>query len=303
MKFRFKKATTSVILTAFIQDTSKGDGSGLAGLDETSLITGGYLKRDSVGVALTCDENVTTEGTYQAPTTAGQVRIGTPANMPAGTYEFHFHNDLFTTKDWVTIALTGATNMAPILFEIQLLTNDHCDIMTRLGVPSGASVIQDIKDLLAVDTIATAAGGAAGAVKLSGASSVDNAYKDHLLFFRTGVNDGFARLITNYVGSTQVATVSPAFPNTPGTNDKGEVLIAGSKHLQALLAQPPQELPPAAQSLQAATLYAYKAWRNKSTQTETQYSLFADDASTIDHKATVSDDTTTTTKGEVATGP
>lgn len=49
--------------------------------------------------------------------------------------------------------------------------------------------------------------------------------------------------------------------------------------------------------------YLYKAWRNRSTQSATTYSLYADDATTVDHKATVSDNGTTADKGEVATGP
>jgi hypothetical protein len=124
MKFLFKKGETSLIVAVFIQDSTSTTGGGLAGLTEASGITGGYMKRNGVGVALAVDENVTTEGTYQAPSTAGQVRIGTPANMIAGVYELHFHNDLFTTADYVTVSLGGASNMAPVLLEIQLTDFD-----------------------------------------------------------------------------------------------------------------------------------------------------------------------------------
>ena len=120
MKFQLVKGEQSVILTVFIIDSSSAVGAGLAALDQTSSIVGGYLKRNGTGVALAVDEDVTTEGTYQAPSAAAKVRIGTPANMTAGTYELHFHNDLFTTADWVTITLGGAVNMAPLLLEIQL---------------------------------------------------------------------------------------------------------------------------------------------------------------------------------------
>jgi len=120
MKFQLVKGETSVILTVFILDSSSAVGAGLADLIHTSSIVGGYVKRGGTGVALAVDEDVTTEGTYEAPSTAAHVRIGTPANMTAGTYELHFHNDLFTTADWVTITLGGAANMAPLLIEIQL---------------------------------------------------------------------------------------------------------------------------------------------------------------------------------------
>ena len=68
-------------------------------------------------------------------------------------------------------------------------------------------------------------------------------------------------------------------------------------------AEPAQGLPAATTTLADKIGFLYKAWRNKSTQTATTYSLFNDDAATVDHKATVSDDATTATKGEIATGP
>lgn len=137
-KFQITKGSTSVILTVFIQDSSATTGAGLAGLDQTSSIVGGYVKRNGLGVALVVDENVTTEGTYEAPTTAGQVRIGTPVNQRSGVYELHFHNDLFTTADWVTITLGGATNMADLPLEVQLTTIDLND-----GVRGGMTALPD----------------------------------------------------------------------------------------------------------------------------------------------------------------
>jgi hypothetical protein len=68
-------------------------------------------------------------------------------------------------------------------------------------------------------------------------------------------------------------------------------------------AEPGQGSPAATASVATKIGYMYKAWRNRSTQTATTYSLYADDATTVDQKATVSDDATTFTRGEVATGP
>jgi hypothetical protein len=135
MKYLFKKGETSLIVPVFVQDSSSSVGGGLAGLTEASSITGGYMKRNGVGIALAVDENVTTEGTYQAPSAAGKVRIGTPANMVAGFYELHFHNDLFTTADYVTVSLGGASNMAPVLLEIQL-TDMNLNDAVRGGMSS-----------------------------------------------------------------------------------------------------------------------------------------------------------------------
>lgn len=68
-------------------------------------------------------------------------------------------------------------------------------------------------------------------------------------------------------------------------------------------AEPAQGAPPATATLQQKLSYLYKAWRNRFTQTATQYSLYADNATTIDQKATVGDDTVTFDRGEVASGP
>jgi len=68
-------------------------------------------------------------------------------------------------------------------------------------------------------------------------------------------------------------------------------------------AEPGQGVPSATATLAAKINYLFKAWRNKKTQTSAQYSLFADDGTTVDQKATVGDDGTTTTIGEITTGP
>ncbi len=68
-------------------------------------------------------------------------------------------------------------------------------------------------------------------------------------------------------------------------------------------AEPGQEAPGATVSIIKKIGYLYKAWRNKVTQTATTFSLFNDDAATVDQKATVSDDATTFTKSEIGSGP
>jgi len=48
--------------------------------------------------------------------------------------------------------------------------------------------------------------------------------------------------------------------------------------------------------------YLYKAWRNKKEQTSAAFSLYDDAGTTVDHQATVSDDGTTATFGEIGAG-
>lgn len=68
-------------------------------------------------------------------------------------------------------------------------------------------------------------------------------------------------------------------------------------------AQPGQATPAATTTITLMLRYLYKAWRNKTTATASQYNLFNDDAVTVDQKAALSDDATTYTRGEIATGP
>ena len=67
--------------------------------------------------------------------------------------------------------------------------------------------------------------------------------------------------------------------------------------------EPGQEAPGATVTLVTKLGYLYKAWRNRSTQTNSEYDLYNDDATTVDHKATFSDDGVTSDTGEVESGP
>lgn len=122
-------------------------------------------------------------------------------------------------------------------------------------------------------------------------------------------------------GSAQSATDLKDFADTgydPSTHNVAEVDSVAALGTQAkadvnaevvdvmatdTYAEPGQGTPAATASLAAKINYLYKAWRNKKTQTSTTWSLFNDDAATVDQKATISDDTVTATKGEIATGP
>ena len=68
------------------------------------------------------------------------------------------------------------------------------------------------------------------------------------------------------------------------------------------VSEPGQATPAATATLKSKVAYLYKAWRNKKTQTATEFNLFADDGTTVDQQATVSDDGTTATIGEIAQG-
>lgn len=66
--------------------------------------------------------------------------------------------------------------------------------------------------------------------------------------------------------------------------------------------QPGQEAPPASQTLAKILTYLYKFMRNKITTTHDSYKVYADDGSTVDHQATLSEDAGEFTRGEIDTG-
>lgn len=68
-------------------------------------------------------------------------------------------------------------------------------------------------------------------------------------------------------------------------------------------AEPGQEAPGATVSLSTKISYLYKAFRNKITNDGSTIKLYADDTTTVDQKATVSDVAGTVTRDEFATGP
>lgn len=68
-------------------------------------------------------------------------------------------------------------------------------------------------------------------------------------------------------------------------------------------AEPAQGAPAATTTLANKIAYLFKFLRNKKEQTATTLSIYDDAGTTVDHKATISDNGTTYTHGEIGTGP
>lgn len=130
----------------------------------------------------------------------------------------------------------------------------------------------------------------------------DDAYNGCAIVFYDGSTEGQVSvcMISDYVGSTRTLTLKQAPTFTVTTSDY--VTIIGDP-LGVPRSEPAQGTPGATLSTVEKIDFLYKAWRNKSTQNATDYKLFADDTTTVDQKATVSDDATTFTRGEIAAGP
>jgi hypothetical protein len=82
---------------------------------------------------------------------------------------------------------------------------------------------------------ATAQGGAVGSITLdAGASATDNLYRGLWAWVRAGTGAGQARLISAYVGSTQVATVVPNWVTTPDSTSVFTLLPTAGVDLELI---------------------------------------------------------------------
>jgi hypothetical protein len=83
---------------------------------------------------------------------------------------------------------------------------------------------------------ATAAGGSASTITLDGAASSSNSfYNDCLVQITGGTGGSQTRLITGYVGSTQVATVTPNWVTNPDSSSVFVIMPAGRANVAAWL--------------------------------------------------------------------
>jgi hypothetical protein len=139
MKLILKKGVTSQTALIFVQDSSKTDGSGLTGLVWNTANLVWYYYREAQGTGATQVTLATmTLGTWA---TGGFVVVDA-TNMP-GVYEIGIPNAaLATGADFVTMVLRGATNMAPVTLEIELVNVDLADSV-RMGLTGIPNAVAD----------------------------------------------------------------------------------------------------------------------------------------------------------------
>ena len=132
MKLALKKASTDVTVYVFIQDSSKTDGSGLTGLvyNSASLVAS-QVRPLTARVAIT----LATQTVTGAHSDGGFVEVDA-TNMP-GVYRLDLPDAVCVTGvDSALVMLEGATNMAPIVLEIQLTDFDLNDASPEVTLAS-----------------------------------------------------------------------------------------------------------------------------------------------------------------------
>lgn len=126
MKLSIKAGTTSKMVDIFVQDSSSTTGAGLSGLVYNSGSLTAYYHRDTDSAATAITLATMTVGTWA---TGGFKEISS-TNMP-GVYQIGIPNAaLASGATSVIIMLKGATNMAPVVLEIELTAWDNQNATT-----------------------------------------------------------------------------------------------------------------------------------------------------------------------------
>jgi hypothetical protein len=131
-KLAIKKASTDVTTYVFIQDSSKTTGEGLAGLAyNTASLVASYVRPLGTRQAIT----LATLAAADSAHSDGGFKEVDATNMP-GVYRLDLPDAVCATGvNSVVVMLKGATNMSPVVLEIQLTDFDlNTAAITAAGV-------------------------------------------------------------------------------------------------------------------------------------------------------------------------
>ena len=137
MKLNLKKGSTSRRVAVFVQNSSASGVAGLAGLAYNSAgLTAYYWREDAGNAGATAIALATaTRGTWAS----GGFVEKDATNLP-GWYEFGIPDAaLASGAKWVIIQLRGATNMVPVLIEIQLTDSEPDSVSDLLSATNTGS--------------------------------------------------------------------------------------------------------------------------------------------------------------------
>lgn len=145
-------------------------------------------------------------------------------------------------------------------------------------------------------------------VKLADAATVVNGLAANVITAAATAADFTTEIQSGLATAAALATVAGYLDTEIAAilQDTGTTLDGKIDAILALLddarGEPGQGTPPVNPDLATKIDYLYKAWRNRKTQTASEFALYADDGTTKDQEAAVSSDGTTLVIGEMATG-
>lgn len=176
-KRTFTAGATSQTIDVFIQDTTKTDGSGLAGLVFNSSGLKCYYRKGATGTATAV--TLATQTVGGAWSSGGFVEID--ATNMKGVYRFDVPDTVLASAPWATLYFYGATSMAPNVAELEILTSAP---LTTSDIPTANANADALLDRAnGIETGVTPRGlwrliGAVLGGKLSGAGTGMEAFRN-----------------------------------------------------------------------------------------------------------------------------
>jgi hypothetical protein len=331
MKHEVKIGQTDYTVLVFIPDSASTDGSGKTGLVAANLTVSGVRVETDNDVTVT--DYTASLNNLAALTTAhtdwGLLEVSSA--LAPGLYRLDIADAIFATGAWsavvyvmVTTSAAAASPMEFVLVPESPVTGVNISMLhgTALATPATAGVIDanaknwnnlttvalPLIPTVAGRTLDVSAGGEAGVdwanVGTPGSTVGLSATTVGVLTTYTGntvqTGDSYARIGATGSGLTSLA--SQASVDTVD-NFLDTEIAAILALLDDARGEPGQGAPPVNPDAMTKIDYLYKFLRNKIEQSATEMKVYADDAATVDHKSAVSDDGTTYTRGEIATGP
>lgn len=283
---------------------------GLTALPNANAGAAGGLPTDSAGktsfndiaaTAVVSSGAITTSGgAVSTVTTATNVTTvnGLAANViTAASIAADAITDAKVASDVTIASVTGA--VGSVTAGVTVTTNND-----KTGYGLSAAAVQAIWDAL---TSALTTVGSIGKLLVD---NINATISSRSTVAATDiVSSGAITTSGGAVSTVTTVTTATNLTNAPTSGDLTATMKASvnTEVLDVLntdtFAEPGQGTPAATASLVAKIGYLYKMFRNRKTQTSTVWSLYNDDAVTVDQKATVADDGTTASKTEIATGP
>ena len=119
---------------------------------------------------------------------------------------------------------------------------------------------------------------------------------------------GAGRLAAAFIKLFDVATPTLVASDVMRGNDNAATVSQVNAEVSDVLKNdtvtlPGQTAPPLAPTFEQMIAWLYKNFRNRKTQTSTLWSLMADNETTVDAKATISDAASLSTNEEIVSGP
>ncbi len=265
----------------------------------------------------TTECRITKDGGTVADTTNAPTRIGTSAfftitltatEMQAENVWVHISDASNAARDVALHVRTSQELGKSIISAVQYGSNNSAVSYTGVGtgygltMAGGTTATADFhgrNDSDVMRTSTATAGGASTITLDSGASVTDDYYNGAVIMITSGTGSGQARVITDYAGSTLVATVNRAWSTNPASGSKF-VIVGGSEAWDLTPGVELAALPTSASSFGKLLQFIFQRHAFKRTMTATTFTTFKADSSTTLATGAVADDGTTETAAKLS---